>query len=114
MTPNRNSQRNNNRPIRPRDPPPNRYHPRRKHHHPRTHHNTRHERDPKPLDNLRHFEPKVGSFDFFFRGAPGDVVGEEVGEEGMGEVHGEVAEEEAAAHIVRIYYVLGLGEKKEG
>ena len=96
MTPNRNSQRKNNRPIRPRDPPPNRYHPRRKHHHPRTHHNTRYERDPEPLDNLGHFEPKVGSFDFFFRGAPGDVVGEEVGEEGLGEVDTEAAEEEEA------------------
>lgn len=86
MTPHRNRQRKDDRPIRARDPPPNRYRSRRKHHHPRAHHDTRNECDPEAFDDFGDFEPKVGSFDFFFGCTPDDVVGEEVGEKGLGEV----------------------------
>ena len=55
------------------------------------------ESGPEALEDLRHFLEEVGALDLFLRRGPGDVVREEMGEDGDGEVDGETAEEEEAA-----------------
>lgn len=57
------------------------------------------EGQPEPPQNLRDLNPEVGPFDFFLRGAPCDVVREDVCEEGLGDVDAEATEEEKAAGV---------------
>ena len=51
---------------------------------------------PEALEDLWHFLEEIRAFDFLLGGAPSDVVGNAVGNEGLGEVDGETAEEEEA------------------
>lgn len=98
MTPRHQRHRKHHRPIHTRDLPPARHRPRRaQHHHRRRRQYAYHQGQAEALEDLGDLEPEVGALDFFFGRAPGDVVGEEVGEEGLGEVDGEAAEEEEAA-----------------
>ena len=57
------------------------------------------EREPEPLEDLRHLEPEVGPLDLLARRAPGHVVRERVREEGLGDGDREPAEEEEAGGV---------------
>ena len=52
--------------------------------------------EPEALQDLGHLEPEVGPLHFFLRRTPGDIVREEVREDGLAEGDGEAAEEEEA------------------
>jgi hypothetical protein len=51
---------------------------------------------PEALEDPRHLEEEVGALDFLLGRTPGDVVGEQMGEEGDGEMNTEATEEEEA------------------
>ena len=71
------------------------------------------EREPEALEDLGDLLPEVRPLDLLLRRAPCDVVREEVGEQGLGEVDTEPAEEEKAAGDVS-HYVLQLQSAREG
>ena len=85
-------------PIRYLHLPPHWYHPgpRTQHDHPHRHHNQQDKCNPEPAPYLGHFEEEIWAFDFLFGGAPGDVAGEGVGEDGLEEVDAQSAKEEEA------------------
>ena len=58
--------------------------------------------EPEALQDFGHFEPEVRAFNFLLGGAPCDVVGEEVGKEGLGKMDTETTEEESAAEERRL------------
>jgi hypothetical protein len=64
-------------------------------------HNYREEREreceAESLDHLRDLDEEVGAFDLLLRRAPLNIVRDQVGDEGLGQVDRQTAEEEEAA-----------------
>ena len=58
------------------------------------------EREPEPTKDLGDLEPEVGALDLFLRRTPGDVVRDEVGNQRLGEMDTEAAEEEEAVEAM--------------
>ena len=108
MTPHAHAHREHHRPVPRRHLPPHRQHPRpipsSRYIVPRAYHKSYDDekRDddgqPEATQDFRDLDEEVGALDFFLGCAPGDVVGDAVGDEGLGEVDGEAAKEEEAMY----------------
>ena len=101
MTPNRNRQREDHRPIPALDLPPTRDGGGGEDDHDDRDDEREDEREPEAAQDLGHLEPEVGPLDLLLRRAPRDVVAEEVREQRLGEVDREPAEEEEAMRRAR-------------
>ncbi|CAG8743227.1 2772_t:CDS:1, partial [Acaulospora colombiana] len=53
--------------------------------------------DTETLEDLGHFEEKVGSFDFLFRGSPCDIVRDQMSENSLAKMDRETTKEDEAA-----------------
>ena len=100
MTPHHNRQRKDHRPIIVQHLPRVRHERRRQHNHRRDEDERDDEREPEAFRDLWYLEPEVRALDLFLGCTPGDVVREEVREEGLGEVDAEAAEEEEAVRVL--------------
>ena len=97
MTPSDDSKREDNGPVEARNLPPWGQKVGREHNDHREHEKADDERQPETAQDAWDLDEEVRPFDLFLRRAPRDVIREEVGEESLGQVNRQAAEEKEAA-----------------
>ena len=96
MTCRRHRKRQNNRPSRAIYPPLKRHKFRRAYNHPCNNHKREKHKEPEPLQDLGYLLEKIGPLHFFDGCSPGDVVREEMSEDGLRYRDREAPEEKEA------------------